>query len=224
MNKIHSEKSKLTFSRKYEKMILTGEKMIKDTLALMHSLKGFASPKSKLTRMVKAGEWIQIRRGLYISEDDKTSPHLLAPMIYGPSYLSFEFALSYHGLIPERPQSFLSATYAKNKQKVFRTCFGDYYYWNIPALAYPKGILLEKEIGFPFLIASPEKALCDSVYKLHRKGKKINIQSLLLEDWRIEWESLKGLNQELISLLAPMYHKRIVIDLSNWIKNEVTHA
>ena len=198
--------------------------MIKDTLALMHSLKDYGSPKSKLTRMVKAGEWVQIRRGLYISKDDKTSPYVLAPMIYGPSYLSFEFALSYHGLIPERPQSFLSATYSKNKQKVFHTCLGDYFYWNIPALAYPKGILLEKEVEVPFLIACPEKALCDSVYKLHRKGKKINIPRLLLEDWRIEWESLKGLNQELISLLAPLYHKRIVIDLSNWIKNEVTHV
>jgi predicted transcriptional regulator of viral defense system len=75
--------------------------MIKDSLAIMDTLNDFASPKSKLTRMIRAGEWIQIRRGLYISQDDKTSPYLLAPMIYGPSYLSFEFALSYHGLIPE---------------------------------------------------------------------------------------------------------------------------
>lgn len=205
-------------------MNLTGGKMIKDSLAIMDTLNDFASPKSKLTRMIRAGEWIQIRRGLYISQDDKTSPYLLAPMICGPSYLSFEFALSYHGLIPERPQSFLSATYAKNKQKVFHTCFGDYYYWNIPALAYPKGILLEKEEGFPFLIACPEKALCDSVYKLHRKGKNIKIPTLLLEDWRIDIESLKGLNQELISLFATLYHKRIVTDLSNWIKKEVTNA
>ena len=67
--------------------------MIKTTAMLLEELKNYASPKAKLSRMARKGECILITRGLY--ETDRSVPaYLLAGSIYGPSYISFEYALS----------------------------------------------------------------------------------------------------------------------------------
>lgn len=60
--------------------------------------------------MVKSGEYIQIVKGFY-ETDKSTADYLLAGSIYGPSYLSFEFALAFCGLIPEAVYTFTSATF-----------------------------------------------------------------------------------------------------------------
>ncbi|NLZ36699.1 MAG: hypothetical protein GX897_04390, partial [Clostridiales bacterium] len=74
--------------------------MIKTTAMLLKELKEYASPKSKLSRMAERGEVFPITRGLY--ETDPNVPgYLLAGSIYGPSYISFEYALGYYGMIPE---------------------------------------------------------------------------------------------------------------------------
>ena len=49
--------------------------------------------------------------------DSTVSGHLLAASIYGPSYLSFEFALSWHGLIPEAVYNCTAATFGKKKRR-----------------------------------------------------------------------------------------------------------
>ncbi len=214
----------LTFSRKYKLLILTGESMIKDHQMIMQELNSYASPKAKLTRMRKAGELIQVRRGLFITRDDSISPYVLAPLVYGPSYLSFQFALSVHGLIPERVNAFTSASFHKNKQKVFHTPIGDFYYFYLPPIVYPHGVYLAEENGFHYLIATPEKAICDSVYKVHRKGAKIDIETLLLTDWRMERESLMGLDFDFVEFLAPLYGKRLLKSLTEWLSAEVRHA
>lgn len=68
--------------------------MIKTTDMLLEELKSYANPKNKLSRMVRNGEVFPIVKGLY--ETDRNTPaHLLAGSIYGPSYISFEYALSF---------------------------------------------------------------------------------------------------------------------------------
>ena len=74
--------------------------MLKTHLVLADELKDYVNPAAKIARMVKAGEIVRIKQGLY-ETDPQAEGVLLAEAIYGPSYLSFEFALSYHGLIPE---------------------------------------------------------------------------------------------------------------------------
>ena len=59
---------------------------------------------------------IKIRNGLYETEAN-TPSYLLAGSIYGPSYISFEYALSYYGLIPERVTTITCATFNKRKEK-----------------------------------------------------------------------------------------------------------
>ena len=72
--------------------------MIKTTDMILEELQSYANPKTKLSRMVKQGKYFQIARGLY--ETEKNVPgHLLAGSIYGPSYISFEYALGFYGMI-----------------------------------------------------------------------------------------------------------------------------
>ena len=74
--------------------------MIKTTNMILAELSSYTNPKAKLSRLVKEGTYIQIVRGLY--ETDRGVPrHLLAGSIYGPSYISFAYALGFYGMIPE---------------------------------------------------------------------------------------------------------------------------
>ena len=97
--------------------------MIKTTAMLLEELKGYGSPQSKLARMAERGECFPITRGLY--ETDRNAPaYLLAGSIYGPSYISFEYALSRYGLIPEAVYAVTCATFEKKKKKKYETPFG----------------------------------------------------------------------------------------------------
>lgn len=86
--------------------------------------------------MVAAGQLIPIRRELY-ETDKRTLSYLLAASIYGPSYISFEFALAYYGLISEAAYACTSATFGKSKMKKYDTPFGLFTYRAVPNEAYP---------------------------------------------------------------------------------------
>ncbi len=191
---------------------------MKDHLTVMHELKTYASPKARVTRLLKAGKLIQIRRGLFLSSDEKLSPHVLAPVIYGPSYLSFQYALSVHGLVPERVHIFTSATYKKNKDRVFRTPVGEYHYFYLPAGVYPYGISHRTENDMGYLLASPEKALCDSLYKVKTGGEKVDLDTLMYDDWRIDEERLLELDHDFIAFIAPLYRKRLILSFAQWMR------
>ena len=79
---------------------------------LLDELHSYRNPRDKLARMVQNKECIPIIQGLY-ETDSSTPGYRLANCICTPSYLSFEFALSYHGLIPEAVYNFTSATFEK---------------------------------------------------------------------------------------------------------------
>ena len=90
--------------------------MIKTTNMLLEELRDYANPKAKLSRMVKQGQCFPVTRGVY--ETDRNVPaYLLAGSIYGPSYISFEYALSYYGMIPEAVYTVTCATFEKKKKK-----------------------------------------------------------------------------------------------------------
>lgn len=82
--------------------------MLKTRDYVMYELRSYASPKSKLTQMIKKGEIIQLVRTVYA--DSLSDPKLAAAsMIYSPCYISFETALAYHQIIPERVFEVISA-------------------------------------------------------------------------------------------------------------------
>lgn len=199
--------------------------MFKDYLTITHDLGTYASPRSKLTRILRSGELMHIKRGLFIeSGDTEWSAKSLAGMIYGPSYISFEYALSYYGLIPERAETITSAIYNKNKNKFFHTPAGEFYYYYIPAAAYPYGIRMDLENNQGFLIASKEKALCDILYKARNITSSDALKDLLFEDYRMQPEEILKMDGEALIFLAGLYRRRIFSIFIDWLNREAGHA
>jgi len=194
--------------------------MYYDTLYLMNSLIDYASPKSKLTNMVKSGELIRIRRGLYVKGNDYDRK-TLANVIYGPSYISFEYALSWYGMIPERVEAVTSAVYNKNKDREFDTPAGRFVYRYINPAVYFYGIVREELNGEPFLVASKEKALCDLLYKIKKSDAGYDIESLLFNDLRINEAELLSLSKNDIGFFAQLYGKIIITKLSEYLNKRI---
>lgn len=133
---------------------------ILDTVRMRHVLSGTSDQRGKIARLLEAGELISLRRGLYARRRD-LDPHCLAGPIYGPSYVSFETALAWHGMIPEAVAEITSAT--PKRPAAFDNDFGRFRYLTVPRRVYPVGILRVTDSDLPFLIASPTKALVDRI-------------------------------------------------------------
>ena len=82
------------------------------------NLDNYVDKNGKISRDIKNKKLFKIVTGLY-ETDENTPAYLLAGSIYGPSYISFEYALSYYGMIPERVTTITCATFAKKKKKQF---------------------------------------------------------------------------------------------------------
>ncbi len=120
-----------------------------------------------LRRALKAGEVVRIHRGLYCLAAkylrQKVDPLVLAQRIYGPSYISLETALSYHGWIPEAVYAITSVSGDRSRE--FDTPLGHFSFTRVPQRTfYAEVSRVEKEAGGSFLLASPLKALADYVY------------------------------------------------------------
>lgn len=191
--------------------------MLLTTLMLEDRLAAYANPRNKIGRMVASGELLVVRRGLYATE--RTIPgHCLAPCMYGPSYLSFEYALAQHGLIPERVRAYTSATCAKRKTRRYENAFGRYEYRDVPLEVFPLFVRLVREGDFAYWLASPEKALCDQLHKMRPVTSAAALEELLLEDLRIDEGALRELDASSVSLLAQRYHSRSVSCLARYLE------
>jgi hypothetical protein len=131
-----------------------------DALQVKALLGNTSDKRGKIARMIRSGDLFQLRRGLYATRRD-LNPFCLAAGIYGPSYISYETALSYYGLIPEAVYEITSATLKRPAE--FQNIFGRFHYRRVPESVYPVGIERVTESGLPFLIASPTKAVCDRI-------------------------------------------------------------
>lgn len=197
--------------------------MLKTHLVLLDELKDYANPAAKIARMVKAGELTHIVRGLY-ETDPQTPGYLLAASIYGPSYLSFEYALAHHGLIPEAVYQFTSATFNKKRSKQFETPFGVFSYRDVPETAFPYGVQPLVENGYSYRLATPEKALCDELYKRSPCANLVELEQLLFEDLRIDRQTLFRLDLSGLEELASLYQTKNHKLLRSWIRKELRHA
>ena len=123
------------------------------------------SANKKVTWLEKQGVIIRLKRGLYVINPEcsgKTlSSELIANHLYTPSYISMSTALRYYGLIPEAVYVHQSMTVKHSRS--FQTPVGYYDYKHISKEAFPIGIRSIYKDNYAFLIASPEKALCDLI-------------------------------------------------------------
>lgn len=191
-------------------MILTND-------IIKNNLKTYSNKNNKISREIKKGNLIKIINGLYETKSS-TEGYLLAGSIYGPSYLSFEFALYYYGLIPEKVTTFTSATYGKKKKKIYNTPFGSYLFRDVPNKVYPLGIRLIKEGEYVYQIATPEKALCDKLYTLSPIKNMMELENMLFNDLRIDIDEFNKLNLQDIGEIACSYHSSNVSLLYRYIR------
>ena len=123
------------------------------------------SADKKVTWLEKQGIIIRLKRGLYVINPEysgKTlSSELIANHLYAPSYISMSTALRYYGLIPEAVYVHQSMTVKHSR--CFQTPVGYYDYKHISKEAFPIGVRSMYKDNYAFLIASPEKALCDLI-------------------------------------------------------------
>ena len=123
------------------------------------------SADKKVTLLEKQGIIIRLKRGLYVVNPEysgKTlSSELIANHLYTPSYISMSTALRYYGLIPEAVYVHQSMTVKHPRS--FQTPIGSYDYKYISRKAFPIGVRSMYKDNYAFLIASPEKALCDLI-------------------------------------------------------------
>ncbi len=167
---------------------------------LVSILKDYERPNDKIYQLAKEGVILSIKKGLYIvgpalNIDRKPEPFLLANHILGPSYVSVETALSYHGLIPERVYEIASMT--TQAPRKFNTPLGTFTYTRLPLPYYAFGIRCEKLADDQYaMVASPEKALCDKIITtsglLFRSRKAA--KEFLLENMRMDEDALRQLN------------------------------
>lgn len=178
--------------------------MVKTTKMLLNELSAYSDPFGKINRLLKAEKIFLLKKSFY--ETDKTKPgYLFAPIIYGPSYLSFDYALSRHGLIPESVHEYTSATFNKDRRKKFHNFFGDYSYRDIPKVAYPFEVQLYTEGDYAYMMATPEKAICDKLYTLPPVSSINEMTQLLFENLRIDETEFEKLNKKTLEELSELY-------------------
>jgi len=185
-----------------------------------NSFDDYSNKNTKLSRDVRDGKLFKIINGLY-ETNPNTPGYLLAGSIYGPSYISFEYALSFYGMIPERVTTITCATFDKKKKKQYGTDFGTFTYRDVPVLVYPEEILLKEENNYSYQIATPEKAICDKLYTLAPLNNYSNLENMLFNDLRINVEEFNKLNVDKIERLSNLYHSTNVDLLAKYMRGNI---
>lgn len=122
-----------------------------------------------LHRYSKKGFITRVKQGFYCLSDVTPSEFFVANRIYEPSYISLEFALSYHRVIPETVYEITSVTTKATRR--FETLGKIFSYHKIKKTAFV-GYSMEKQNGLSFRIACAEKAFVDYNYFRLLSGKK----------------------------------------------------
>lgn len=163
----------------------------------------YRSPRNKIANLEQTGKIIRLKRGMYVVSPKVTrqllSVELIANHIYGPSYVSMESALRYYGLIPE--QVYTIRSMAANRSKKFENQIGKFEYITVNEDYYSIGIKQQVvENKYTFLVATPEKALCDMITatpQLRIQSKKALV-TYLEEDLRFDMSSLVNMDKNIV--------------------------
>ena len=156
------------------------------------------SANKKVTWLEKQGFIIRLKRGLYVVNPEysrKTlSSELIANHLYAPSYISMSTALRYYGLVPEAVYVHQSMTVKHSRS--FQTPIGGYDYKYISREAFSIGVRSIHKGDYAFLMASPEKALCDLIANSSKVNLRYmkDVETYLEQDIRMDMEEFYKLD------------------------------
>lgn len=133
---------------------------------LMAGRQSCADIQLQLSRWVKAGKIIQLRRGWYVLAAPfrkvNAHPFLIANRLKNASYISLQSALAYYGMIPEYVPVVTSIT--TGRPEVVKTSEGTFVFRHIRKSLLKGYVNLEISDGQFVFIATPEKSLQDLIY------------------------------------------------------------
>lgn len=158
----------------------------------------------KLGLLERDGAIIRIKRDLYVCTEAITgmplSLELIANRLLTPSYVSMSSALRYYGLIPEAVYMTQSMTTKESHE--YDTPVGRFKFTCMKREVFNIGIRNVEENGYSFLIASPEKALCDLIANTHSLLLRYLKETLeyLEEDIRLDMDAFYNFNPSIFEM------------------------
>lgn len=194
------------------------------TSMLLAALAEYENPQKKIHDLNKKGLIKPVKQGVYLISGDvglrPYSKEILANLIYGPSYISLETALSFYGFIPERVTSTTSICLGRGKS--FSTSVGEFKYHHIKDSLYPLGVALKEAAkGAYCQYATPEKALLDFLYLKETKdafGNQKDYFKFIIDSYRFDLKAIKikTSSKKLLSF-AEQYSREHI----NWFVSEL---
>ena len=181
--------------------------------AVLRSLfQDYRFPLNKIANLEREGKIIRLKRGMFVVSPkisrQMLSTELIANHLYGPSYVSMESALRYYGLIPEQVYTVRSMT--PNRSKAFENKIANFEYIKVSKDYYSVGIKQHVESNYSFLMATPEKALCDIIVATpHLQIRSLKtLSSYLEDDLRFDMSGLEKMNLDIIRQCADVGKKK----------------
>lgn len=161
-------------------------------------------------RALAAGEVVRICRGLYcLGSRHRSRPVdslAVAQMILGPSYVSLEAALAFHGWLTEAVETVTSVCDARGRR--FRTPLGGFSFERVPQERLFAGVgRVTRPDGPAFFVATPLKSLAD--YVSARRCDWTGVEPLV-ESLRLPTACLDEIAPEECASLAANYRSRRV--------------
>ncbi len=182
---------------------------LRDVFPHLHALN------QKLSALEQSDALIRLKRGLYVVSPEITgeplSKMLISNHLYGPSYVSRETALAYYGLIPERVPLIRAVTLKHTR--MFENALGRFEYTCTSRDAFSIGVTFVREGNISFLMATPEKALCDLMLfrsRLNLRYKR-EILTFLREDLRLDMEAFAQFRPEVFHAVAACGKKALLM-------------
>ena len=186
------------------------------SMEVLQSLyKDYRSPNMHIAMLEKKGLLIRLKRGLYAVSpeisDKELSVGLIANHLYGPSYVSLHWALRFYGLIPERIDTVTSITTRHTRE--FENTLGRFTFRGVSQKYFPIGIKIQEDAGLHYLLARPEKALCDMLLQeKHVPDQSISrLEIFFEEDMRIDLDDLRQMDASIIRQCMEVGNKKQVL-------------
>ncbi|MHA1558456.1 MAG: type IV toxin-antitoxin system AbiEi family antitoxin domain-containing protein [Alphaproteobacteria bacterium] len=167
------------------------------------------SKHSLIKRALKSKEIIRLKRGFYClsSKYQRHGINLftLSQHLYGPSFVSLESALAFHGWIPEAV--FTTTCVSQKQSHPLKTPLGNLDYKRVPLSIFYQGVNRIVEENNIYFMATPWKALCDYVYVYKKKWTSLKP---LVKNLRINPREIEQASKEELYDLKNNYRSRSV--------------
>lgn len=180
----------------------------------------YQSPNMHIAMLEKKGLLIRLKRGLYVVSPEISgkdlSVGLVANHLYGPSYVSLHWALRFYGLIPERVNTLTSVTTRHTRE--FENSLGRFTFRGVSQDYFPIGVKIQEDAGLNYLLATPEKALCDMLMQeRHVPDQSVSrLEVFFEEDMRMDLDDLRQMDAIIIRKCKEAGNKKQV--LTNLLK------